>query len=140
MSFEEKQPYIFLSLVLNPFDIFFAVSLFLSLMSCPIEWKRMYWRPFDFVYWFYYLFFCVGMDSEPYVSLECIWIIFKKNLSANESPKINLRVLRCKSLWTKKHFSWMYNKILFSKKIMDLSVSSIDCLKRVLKNFGWYLQ
>ncbi len=26
MSFEEKQPYIFLSLVLNPFDIFVAVS------------------------------------------------------------------------------------------------------------------
>jgi hypothetical protein len=36
----------------------------------------------------------MGIDSEPYVSLECIWIIFKKNLSANESPKINLRVLR----------------------------------------------
>jgi hypothetical protein len=23
----------------------------------------------------------MGIDSEPYVSLECIWIIFKKNLT-----------------------------------------------------------
>ncbi len=35
----------------------------------------------------------MGIDSEPYVSLECIWIIFKNNLSANESPKISLRAL-----------------------------------------------